>query len=297
MKKSKVFLLAAGIPLLYMAVQFAVMTAFTAYYYIRALAGNRFILSSGDSDEIMSFSMRVADEMLDNIIGVTIPVSIIACAVFMIILVAAYHKKPYRVWDAVGLTARSPVNTLGAAVSAGFFFNMMFTGLISLMPVPESWNSAHNATTEALFGGPILLSILFTALLAPLVEEIVFRGFTHRYLGKIYPPWVAALLSGAIFGIIHFNWLQTVYAFALGVILGFVCSWTKSLRPCVAFHMMFNAANFVISPVLILIFGENIEVVPAPAAGIMFIAGGVAAIYCMAFIYRNRQTSADSVFG
>lgn len=273
MKKSRVFMLALGVPLFYLALQLASMISFSVYYAIVAMFDDRDI-------EATMFS-------------VVVPVSVMACAVFIIAFIVSYHKKPYSAWKAVGLSSRMPGGIAGMSAAAGFFFNVMCIGVLSLVPIPESWNSAHDITTEALFGGGLILSLLFTVLLAPLVEEIVFRGFTYRYFEKIMPAWGAAIASAAVFGLIHFNWLQSLYAFTLGIALAFIYSWTKNLRSSVLFHIAFNGANFVISPVLIMIYGEDIEELPAFGASVMVIAGSIAAFYCMMYLYKNRA-AADS---
>lgn len=62
---------------------------------------------------------------------------------------------------------------------------------------------------------------LYSAILAPLSEEIFFRGYLLRSL-KPYGKRFAIVASAALFGLFHGNLLQTPYAFAVGLLLGYV---------------------------------------------------------------------------
>lgn len=62
---------------------------------------------------------------------------------------------------------------------------------------------------------------LYSAVLAPLSEEIFFRGYLLRSL-KPYGKRFAIVASAALFGLFHGNLLQMPYAFAVGLLLGYV---------------------------------------------------------------------------
>lgn len=61
---------------------------------------------------------------------------------------------------------------------------------------------------------------LYTALAAPVVEEIIFRGLVMRGLEK-YGKHFAILISSILFGLFHGNIVQSPYAFAVGLVLGY----------------------------------------------------------------------------
>ena len=85
-------------------------------------------------------------------------------------------------------------------------------------------------------------------LLAPLSEEIVFRGAILRSLLKSspMPVWGAIAVSAVFFALIHFNPAQMPHAFLIGCLLGWMYCRTGSILPGVAFHWANNSVAYVI---------------------------------------------------
>lgn len=76
--------------------------------------------------------------------------------------------------------------------------------------------------------------------IAPMTEEILFRGFILRGFQKQYPNIVAILVSAILFGAIHLNWQQIPGAAILGILLGWVFLRTGSILPCLLIHGLNN---------------------------------------------------------
>ena len=83
--------------------------------------------------------------------------------------------------------------------------------------------------------------ILLVALVGPVVEELFFRGAIERTLLRKYKPWVAIVVSGLIFGIVHMNPAQVVFASLAGMLLGWLYWRTRSLIPCMVVHVLNNS--------------------------------------------------------
>jgi membrane protease YdiL (CAAX protease family) len=95
---------------------------------------------------------------------------------------------------------------------------------------------------------PLLVGFaLMTCVLAPLAEEFFFRGFLFRALAeKMHVAW-AALIGGAIFGLVHWpgGSLEGVIVLsALGVMLCLMVYYTASLVPGIIMHASFNSLAF-----------------------------------------------------
>jgi hypothetical protein len=86
--------------------------------------------------------------------------------------------------------------------------------------------------------------------LAPIGEELMFRGVTMRQARKAVPFWAANLLQAFLFGVFHLNWIQGIYAFALGLVLGVVCEKGGSIYYSLLFHILFNFWGTVIGELL-----------------------------------------------
>ena len=100
---------------------------------------------------------------------------------------------------------------------------------------------------ESLLGGNVWLSLFVTVILAPLAEELLFRGITLKKAQKIMPFMAANILQAVLFGIYHMNLIQGVYAFVLGLILGFTAEYFHSIWAAILLHACVNGSAEVLS--------------------------------------------------
>ena len=92
-------------------------------------------------------------------------------------------------------------------------------------------------------------TIIMTVILAPILEEILFRGIIMKgMINNGTKPLLAIALSAFIFGVVHFNPWQFAGALLLGLVLGLVYYKTKSLLMSILLH----AFNNLISAMLML---------------------------------------------
>jgi membrane protease YdiL (CAAX protease family) len=87
-----------------------------------------------------------------------------------------------------------------------------------------------------------VFGIISIAIMAPLVEELLFRGAIQGYmLRKGMKPLNAILIASAIFGIVHMNPIQIPFAFAIGLIFGWLYYRTGSVVPGIIGHFINNS--------------------------------------------------------
>lgn len=85
------------------------------------------------------------------------------------------------------------------------------------------------------------MEVISACVLAPVLEEMLFRGLILRGLLTRYPPSVAIIHSAALFGLAHLNIYQFTVGFSTGLLLGLAWQRTRSLWPCMLLHAGFNA--------------------------------------------------------
>lgn len=112
-----------------------------------------------------------------------------------------------------------------------------------------SGGTAENVLLDYVMGNPIY-SFIFTVLLAPFLEEFLFRKQIIDRLGK-YGEKTAILFSAVTFGLFHMNLFQFFYAFGLGLIFAYVYTRTRMLRYPVIMHMIINFMGSIIAPLLL----------------------------------------------
>lgn len=96
---------------------------------------------------------------------------------------------------------------------------------------------------------PLWLNLIIIALLPAVVEEFIFRGLIFNGYKK-RNPFVAILLSSALFGLIHMNINQFSYAFVIGVVFALLVYATGSLVPSIFAHFLINGTSVVLSHML-----------------------------------------------
>ena len=79
------------------------------------------------------------------------------------------------------------------------------------------------------------------AIIAPIVEEMVFRGLLYQWLRKHTNIVIAIILSGAIFAAAHVYPVVLLPLFVIGVVFAAVFEWTKSLWITILLHFFQNA--------------------------------------------------------
>ena len=88
--------------------------------------------------------------------------------------------------------------------------------------------------------GPFLAVVI-----APVTEELVFRGLILRGLLGRWHPAAAILFSAGLFALVHFNPVQAPVALLLGLLTGWLYVRTRSLGLCIVAHALNNAASYL----------------------------------------------------
>ena len=114
---------------------------------------------------------------------------------------------------------------------------MVFINLCSeFLDLPDMMQETFRGMSRNVFG------ILSITIMAPLVEELLFRGAIQGYMHqKGMKPLHAILIASAIFGIVHMNPIQIPFAFAIGLIFGWLYYRTGSLVPGIVGHFINNS--------------------------------------------------------
>lgn len=102
------------------------------------------------------------------------------------------------------------------------------------------------ATTPAAWR---VLAVVLAAVVAPVVEEVLYRGLlqsaVRQWTGS---PWAAILIAGGIFAASHFQYPHTIPAlFALAIALGYNYERTGRLWAPILIHMLFNGLNLTVT--------------------------------------------------
>lgn len=120
------------------------------------------------------------------------------------------------------------------------FLCMPFVTVLNSLSMFFVENTVYAMQEDILeMGFPVML--LLMGVYGPFCEEFVFRGVIYRGYKKSGSVFWAILLSALLFGLMHLNLNQALYAFALGILLALLVEATGSLWASMICHMVFNS--------------------------------------------------------
>jgi membrane protease YdiL (CAAX protease family) len=157
------------------------------------------------------------------------------------------------------LVARRSLRELGLAPPSGKQILTGIGGAAVMLAVVELAAAGQRFATHveshekvvdmvASIDNPGLLAglVLLACVLAPIVEELIFRGFFFNAALRFAPPLVAAALSAVLFGLAHFEPSALFPLACGGFVLALVYYRTGSLVSSMISHALFNATNVVL---------------------------------------------------
>ncbi|HHT96950.1 MAG TPA: CPBP family intramembrane metalloprotease [Clostridiales bacterium] len=123
----------------------------------------------------------------------------------------------------------------------GLIFNIIFTII--------KGGKIVNPAIDMLQNGNPIFFIIYGVILAPIVEEIIFRKLLLDKIRR-YGDLIAVLTSGIAFGLMHMNLHQFFYATALGIMFAYITIKTNTIRYSIAIHMLINLSATIMGLLL-----------------------------------------------
>ena len=173
-------------------------------------------------------------------------------AVYAYLLYAVIGLIVFGLWYYLGFVKKNPkvrikevfgvksiLAVIGVVIGLQFLINAAF--VIAFWVFPDTMNNyVELMKASGLMDNP-LITVLYGILLGPVLEELCLRGVCFGFLEKSnIKPFFIILISGILFGIMHMNLVQGIYASVLGFFLGFLRYKYRSLKITVAAHILFN---------------------------------------------------------
>lgn len=222
----------------YFAIFFGIQLLVTSIYAIVEIIPVAVKYSSGGQNV---FEPEIFEQYMEEVMQVVIDVAMLAVIVSGILtigvlwLIFVCRKKKFT--QEICLRKLQPVR-IAPIMLMGLSLNVV-TGLVLGM-IPEEWMSAYEETSSMVMSDNVVLLVIGSTIMAPVVEEIIFRGLTYTRMKKGMPTAVAVILSSAVFGVAHGQWLWMLYTFVFGLLLVWVFERSKSLLANVLLHLSYN---------------------------------------------------------
>ena len=287
MKKFAQFMLTLVPATIFIVIQVAVSMVLTIIYTLMHVAESGFSIS-----EYNSFIMSLTTDS-DFLWTVMVVFEVIALITFVLIYFVGLKKKINTFSNRFSGKTFPAVILLfaGAELATGVLLQL------SSLVFPAVIEEYAEMIEESGLGELSVISTILTLIAAPIVEELAFRGVTMTWAKRLSSKfWVANVLQAFLFGFVHLNIVQGVYAFLLGLFLGYVANKYNSLWPSILGHLVFNFTGTYVSSV---VFGSE-EYISFGRLGIIFVVGVLAVVGALNIMreepgYTPEVTSGDGV--
>ena len=175
-------------------------------------------------------------------------------AILLIVLVPAnLSRKWHTSREEMGLTETPTWTDIGLAPVAFIVGTILAAGLVALFSI-FPWFDAEQIQNVGfnvyMSGGERIIAFIILVVIAPIVEELIFRGWLYGQLRKRTNMVVSILVTSLLFGIMHFQWNVGVNVFALSVVLCGLREITGTIYAGILTHMIKNGVAFYLLYVL-----------------------------------------------
>lgn len=212
-----------------------------------------------------------------------VPLYFVAFPVFLAIIA----KMPTYNLSAPFLRRFSPLaflRLLLASIAIFYIFNLIT--VLSSFLIEKVRGKGISGPADAIINSNPWVNLFFVCIVAPFMEEFIFRQLLYKRVA-FFGGKVAVFVTGLLFGLLHPNLYQLIYATLLGFVFGGIRYFTGKLWPCILLHM---SANFMGSGAALLIynyFGETATVY----WGILLILATVIGTFIIArWFYKSKKT-------
>jgi membrane protease YdiL (CAAX protease family) len=197
--------------------------------------------------------LRAAGVQLENIVNATVLNAALAAVIYVLSLTLVIglpwlvNKRRTTKQD-IGLT-RLPSWMDILLAPAGFVVYFIISSLLVLVVTNLVSGFNPDQAQETGFENisqryEYILAFVTLVIIAPIAEEILFRGYLYGKLKKHAPVWVAVLATSILFGVVHGRWNVGLDVFALSLVLCSLREVTGNIWAGMILHMLKNAVAF-----------------------------------------------------
>lgn len=228
------------------------------------------LTATGEEINDLLLTEQLSAQIMDDAMAMTFGAGIVTLLIYWIRF--AVRKKKF-----LKEVELKPILTKGILPIVVFAigFNVILSVVISNIPWPQEWIDAYMKNSASLDGS--LMSWISAVIMAPVLEEILFRGLIYTRLKKGMPAIVAAVLSSLVFGLMHGTIIWVMYAFVLGMIMTWLFERYQSLAANITFHLAFNAMGLLLSAI-----PESIEFL----VWVLLVAGIIGTVFAIKQILK-----------
>ncbi len=228
--------------LIYLFINMMVQIAFYIGVTVKAF------LALGEGDifsyfQVYSFSSEIETIVREHGLLVSIATYIVAIPICLYILKKDLNNEKY-------ITVKERFKKVNLQkwyflIGIGILASLGISKLVTIFPIDNILGSYSDVNNN--FEANSLITQVFSlVILGPITEEIIYRGLIYKRIKGYSDVVVGIYISSIIFGIVHFNLVQGLYALALGVILCYVYEKYKTIFAPIILHISANLMALIV---------------------------------------------------
>jgi len=138
-----------------------------------------------------------------------------------------------------------PLGLVAGLVTQFVAIPLLYLPIFHLIGDRDLSESARELTDKATDVIGVVLLVLIVVVLAPIIEELFFRGLLMRSLERRWGRWWALAIQALVFGAVHLEPLQLPALVLFGLVAGWLAQRSARLGPAIWAHVAFNAGATV----------------------------------------------------
>lgn len=247
------------------------------------------------------FFMLFSSDTLQNNGTLKLLASSMGFFVYFAVLMRYYVKRSQKTGETLGDILRLRPREVGAknvgiCMLLGVSLNLAGSALLAIIPFPEEWISSYSGgTTSLLYTDSIAFSLIYITLIAPVCEELMFRGFMYHRMRTAFSVRVSAIAVTAAFALPHIDPIWIAAAVLNGFVFTIVRERFDNLCHSIILHVFYNLVSV---PMLLLtgtqaytILFDNII-----AELIYLVFGGIAIYLCIKRLLKKDMPAEEPTY-
>ena len=224
---------------------------------------------------VLPFAAGPLFDLAAGLLGVTLSAAMRSALTYYLLFavsVIVFHGFLARTSRRLAENAAGAVKTLGLGLVGLYGLNELAYRLSNLV-IANRVNLNDTSISAQIDDAP-RTTLLIVIVLAPFVEEVLFRGLMFRRMREYMRFLPAAFLSSLLFGLMYGNMVQFIYATLIGLLLAFIYEHYGNLRAVVLFHAIGNLTSGLSALFLTPQILSELPALPWIAAGAFLLAAG-----------------------
>lgn len=240
------------------------------------------------------FFLMFSTNALQNNGTIKLLASFMGFFVYFFFLVRYYVKRSHKTGESLDDILKLRPRELelkDAAVCAllGICLNLTSSSLLALLPLPEAWLQSYSSGSESLiYTDSLAFSLIYIVILAPLFEELMFRGFMYHRMRTAFSVPVSVIVVSVAFALPHVNVLWIIVATLNSFIFTMVRERHQNLCHSIILHSCYNLTSV---PMILLLDSKAYTILfdNVIAELIYLLLGGAAIFFCTRYLLKTTE--------